>query len=474
MSRSFGWLMLMFLAAPVWADEPKKEEPKKEEPKAAAVSPAVGNWLGTLKAGPIELRLGFRITQDKDGKLTAKFDSLDQGAINLPVESATFEKNKLTLKLTPFKISYTGELQADNETIKGDFEQGGKLPLELKRVEKFPSLARPQTPKKPYPYAETEVTFDSKAAGVKLAGALTTPKGDGPFPTVVMITGSGPQDRDETLMGHKPFWVIADHLARHGIAVLRCDDRGVAKSTGNHATATSFDFAEDIAGAVAFLKTRKEVGKIGLMGHSEGGVIAPLVAAKNAEVGVIILRAGPGLAGDEILLGQGAAILKGSGAEAEIAKTRALQLKMFDLIKKDAGTKEVRAAMEEYVKTLSEKEQKEFKDAGGMAGADQLTSPWFRAFIKHDPRPTLKQVKCPVLALNGELDIQVLPKENLAEIEKALKAGNNPDLTIREFPKLNHLFQTARTGMVNEYGQIEETVAPAVLETVTEWILKRK
>lgn len=464
--------LLSFGAVTSFADEPKKELPPKEK---TTDSPIIGNWLGTLKVNAVELRVGFRISADKDGKLVAKFDSLDQGAKDLPVETVTFEKKQLTLKLPPFKINYNGELQADNETIKGDFLQGPlKLPLELKKVEKFPSIARPQNPKKPYPYDETEVKFDSKAADVKLAGTLTTPKGDGPFPAVVMITGSGPQDRDETLMGHKPFWVIADHLTRKGIAVLRFDDRGVAKSTGNHDKANSFDFAEDVAGAVAFLKTRKEIGKIGLMGHSEGGLIAPIVASKNADVGFIVMLAGPGLSGDEVLISQGAAILKGSGNESEVARTKELQLKLFGLVKKDAETKEVKAAMEEFVKTLSEKEQKEFKDAGGFATVDRLTTPWFRAFIKFDPRPVLKQVKCPVLAVNGELDIQVLPKENLAEIEKALKAGNNPDVTLKEFPKLNHLFQTAKTGMVGEYGQIEETIAPAVLETVTDWILKRK
>ena len=457
------FLLLLLVAAPTFADEPKK----------AAPNPIVGIWLGTLKIGPIELRLGFRIAADKDGKLSAKFDSLDQGALNLPVETVTFEKNTLTLKMPPFKIGYVGELQADNETIKGDFEQVVKSPMELKRVEKMPSMNRPQHPKKPYPYTETEVTFDSKAAGVKLAGTLTTPPGDGPFPAVVLITGSGPQDRDETLMGHKPFLVIADHLTRHGVAVLRCDDRGVGKSTGDHGKATSPDFAEDVAGAVAFLKTRKEIGKVGLMGHSEGGLIAPMVAVKSADVAFIVLLAGPGLSGDEILTTQGAAILKGAGREQDIPRLKELHAKLFAMIKKDAGEKDVVAVIEDYIKTLPEKDQTEFRNVGGSAQMTQLTSPWFRTFIKYDPRPTLRQVKCPVLAVNGELDIQVLPKENLAEIEKALKEGKNPDFTVKEFPKLNHLFQTARTGNVNEYGQIEETFAPAALEAVTEWVLKR-
>ncbi len=464
MPRRFFLLLLLLVAAPTFADESKK----------AAPNPIVGIWLGTLKVGPIELRVGFHIAADADGKLSAKFDSLDQGALGLPVETVTFEKTTLTLKLPPFKITYVGELQADNETIKGDFEQAGKIPLELKRVEKMPSMNRPQHPKKPYPYTETEVTFDSKAAGVKLAGTLTAPKGDGPFPAVVLITGSGPQDRDETLMGHKPFLVIADHLTRHGIAVLRFDDRGVGKSTGEHDKATSADFAEDVAGAVAFLKTRKEIGKIGLMGHSEGGLIAPMVAAKTADVAFIVLLAGPGLSGDEILFSQGKALIKGAGKSDEDAKTaRAIQEKLFALVKKDATAEEVMTEADALVAALPEKDRKEFREGGGKARIGILTSPWYRAFIKYDPRPTLRQVKCPVLAVNGELDIQVLPKENLAEIEKALKEGKNPDVTIKEFPKLNHLFQTAKTGMVAEYGHIEETFAPEALEAVTAWVLKR-
>ncbi len=457
-------LFLFLVAAPAAAEEPKK----------AAPNPIVGIWLGTLKVGPIELRLGFHIAADTDGKLSAKFDSLDQGAMNLPVETVTFEKNTLTLTLPPFKIGYVGELQADNETIKGEFTQAGKTAMELKRVEKMPSMNRPQHPKKPYPYTESDVTFDSKAAGVKLAGTLTAPTGDGPFPAVVLISGSGPQDRDETLMSHKPFLVIADHLTRHGVAVLRFDDRGVGKSTGDHAKATSEDFAEDAAGAVAFLKTRKEIGKVGLMGHSEGGLIAPMVAVKTADVAFIVLLAGPGLAGDEILFSQSAAILKGAGKTAEdLKRSRAVQDKLFAMVKKDASAEDILKEADAMLETFPETDRTEFREGGGKARIGLLTSPWYRAFIKYDPRPALRQVKCPVLAVNGELDIQVLPKENLAEIEKALKDGKNPDFTIQEFPKLNHLFQTAKTGMVSEYGHIEETFAPAVLEAVTAWILKR-
>lgn len=458
-------LLLGFIFIPLtcWADEPKKQS-----------IPIVGNWLGTLNVGAIELRLGFRIQQDAAGKLTATMDSFDQGAKDLPAKEITFEKNKLVIKLPQLGITYTGELQADTDTIKGEFQQLQKLPLDLKRVTQFPTVARPQHPKKPYPYEEIEVTFPSKAANVTLAGTLTKPNGAGPFPTMVLISGSGPQDRDETLLGHKPFWVIADYLTRRGIAVLRFDDRGIGKSTGKHDTATSNDFADDVAGAVTLLKSRPDVSKIGLIGHSEGGLIAPIVAVQQPDVSMIVLLAGPGLPGDEILLSQGEALLKILKAEnKDREELKAFQRKAFDMVKRDLEDKTITKEMQEYINQLPETKRKEIEAQGGISSLKQITTPWFRTFLKYDPRPTLERLKCPVLAINGELDFQVVPKENLAAIEKALKAGKNADFTIKELPKLNHLFQTAKTGGISEYGQIEETFAPTALELITEWILKR-
>lgn len=464
MTRLLALAVPLALALPLFAEE--KPAPKKG---------IEGYWLGTLNLGAIELRLGFKL-ETKDGKLTGTLDSIDQGARDIPFESADFADGTLTLKAPKLKLTYTGKL--DGDTVKGDFEQGPlKLPLELKRQEKPFELKRPQHPKKPYPYLEEEVTFDSKAKGVKLAGTFTRPKGDGPFPAVALITGSGPQDRDESLLGHKPFLVLADHLTRNGIAVLRYDDRGVAKSTGDFAKATSKDFAEDAAGAVAYLKGRKDVGKVGLMGHSEGGLIAPMVAADNPDVGFIVLLAGPGTPGEEILLAQGQLIAKAMGAnEKGLARQKELQKRLFALAKEGADEAKLKAALADLEKELPEAEKKELGKVKELANAQMgaLSGPWFKFFLTYDPAATLRKVKCPVLAVNGEKDLQVPPKENLAGIEKALKAGGNTDVTVKELPGLNHLFQTTKTGLPSEYGKLEETFAPAALDLIAEWVLKKK
>jgi len=435
-----------------------------------------GLWYGALKVGALELRMGFKI-ETKDGKLVASLDSVDQGARSIPAESAEFADGQLTIKMPKLKATYSGKLQADGDSIVGELDQGEKMKLDLKRTDKAPAGSRPQDPKKPYPYDEELLTFDSKAKDVKLAGTFTKPKGEGPFPAVVLISGSGPQDRNEELLGHKPFLVLADHLTRKGIAVLRYDDRGVGKSTGKFDTATSKDFAEDAAGAVAFLKTRKEVGKIGLMGHSEGGLIAPMVAVENSDVAFIVLLAGPGLPGDEIIVAQSALIAKAMGmSEKDLVRQKAALAKLIPLAKEGADAEKFKAALKELEKDLNAEEKKELEKDRKTAEAQLMmfASPWFRFFLSHDPRPTLGKVKCPLLAINGELDLQVPCKENLAAVESALKSHGNKDVTVKEFPGLNHLFQETKTGLPSEYGKIDETFSPKALNVISEWILKRK
>jgi pimeloyl-ACP methyl ester carboxylesterase len=338
------------------------------------------------------------------------------------------------------------------------------------------ALNRPQEPKKPYPYDEEEVGYENKRDGVKLAGTLTLPRGKGPFPATLLITGSGPQDRNESLLGHKPFLVLADYLTRQGIVVLRVDDRGVGGSTGSVPDSTTENFAADVTAGIEFLKTRKEIDpkQIGLIGHSEGGLIAPMVAAQNGDVAFIVLMAGTGLTGEEILYLQGALILKAGGASAEqLAKQRATQEGMFKILKeeKDPATAEKRLH-EELSRNLTEEAKKKSEQAIA-AQIKRANTPWFRYFLTLDPRPALRKVKCPVLALNGENDLQVPATENLREIEAALKAGGNKDVTIVSLPKLNHLFQTSETGSMSEYAKIEETIAPVALKTIGDWILKR-
>ena len=446
----------------------------------AAEPDIVGTWMGGLKVPTGEIRIVFKISKDQSGSLTATMDSPDQGATNLPVSNVTFENNRLLLESKLIGGGFEGTLKPDG-SFDGQWKQGGmSLPLVLKRTEEAPKVNRPQEPKKPYPYIEEEITCENSEAGVKLAGTLTIPRSDKPCPAVILISGSGAEDRDETIFGHKPFLVLADYLTRKGIAVLRTDDRGVGGSTGDTMSSTSEDFAGDVIAQVNYLKTRKEidVGKIGLVGHSEGGIIAPIAAVKSSDVSFIILMAGTGLTGEEILYLQSDMILKNAGASEKIRSIQKETLKsIFDVIKNDTDTSDMEAKAREILNNtldkLDEKEKEALK-ASFEAQLKAITSQWFRFFVTYDPRLALKQVKCPVLALNGSLDLQVAPKENLAAIEGALKEGGNKNYTIKELPGLNHLFQKAKTGAISEYSVIEETVSPDALEIISSWILEQK
>jgi pimeloyl-ACP methyl ester carboxylesterase len=342
--------------------------------------------------------------------------------------------------------------------------------------------ARPQEPKRPFPYGEEEVSYENQKANAKLAGTLTLPPGKGPFPAVVLITGSGQQDRDESLFGHRPFFVLADYLTRRGIAVLRVDDRGVGGSTGNASQATSADFADDVRAGVAYLKGRKEIdpGRIGLIGHSEGGLIAPMVAAESNDIRFIVLLAAPGLPGDKLLETQGTAVLKSTGAtDKVIQRQRQLQQRLFAIIKESKESSTLEKRLKDVIADEEAKLDEDEKKAFGSLKTtveSQLTlmrSPWLRFFLTYDPRGTLAKVRCPVLAMNGDKDVQVDAKENLPAIAQALEVGGNRDVTIKELPKTNHLFQTCTTGALSEYAQIEETLSPAALELMGDWIVKR-
>jgi hypothetical protein len=437
-----------------------------------------GLWEGALKVGATELRLGFNLAAKPDGSLSGTMDSIDQGAKDIPIDKITFADKKVTLEFSKLKASFAGTMADDGKTIKGEWKQSGlTLPLELKRTEKRTEVRRPQTPKKPYPYDEEEVLIDNKAANVKLAGTLTKPKGVGPFRAAILITGSGPQDRDESLFNHKPFLVLADHLTRKGIAVLRCDDRGVGKSTGDHAKATSADFATDIKAMVAFLKERKDIKDVGLIGHSEGGLIAPMVAADNTDVAFIVSLAGPGVRGDELLIMQGQALLKAAKADDKaLAWQRDLQTKLMRMIRDGADANALQTAISEAMRQAPDsiKEKAGSKELEMKQAEKLLASAWIKFFVDYDPRPNLEKVHCPVLALNGVKDTQVPAKENLDEIEKALKAAGNKNVTVRAFPDLNHLFQRCQSGLPDEYGKIEETISPLVLDIISDWIANLK
>jgi fermentation-respiration switch protein FrsA (DUF1100 family) len=439
------------------------------ERKKAKPSDIDGVWQGTLDAGAAKLRIAFHITNMEDG-LMATMDSPDQGVNGLLVTTVTRNGSTLVMELKQAGAKFEGKISADLATIDGTWSQGSvSLPLALKHTTSvtYVERKRPQNPVKPYPYKEEEVTYVNKAAGVTLAASLTIPSGKGPFPAVVLITGSGPQDRDESLLEHKPFLVLSDYLTRHGIAVLRADDRGFAKSTGTFATATTADFATDTEAGVAYLKSRPDVaGPIGLIGHSEGGIIAPMVAARNPEVAFIVMMAGSGVRGDELLVMQGELISEASGVSHEVAeKSAATERKALEIVGQETD-----AAVTE--KKLRELLGPTVPEAQIGAQIKQVTSPWFRYFLVYDPAPALMKVKCPVLAINGEKDLQVPPKQNLPAIRKALEAGGNPNFEVEELAGLNHLFQTAKTGSPAEYAEIEETISPVALQKIADWIVK--
>jgi uncharacterized protein len=444
---------------------------------AASAQEITGSWNGLIKGQFGELRIVFNIDQN-GSDFTATMDSPDQGAKGIPVSKATFDGSKLKLEIDMAKIQYEGILSENS--IKGTFRQSGmEIPLDLtKETLEKTRKTRPQDPQKPYPYHSEDVKFDNKQANLVLAGTLTLPKGDGKFPVVVLISGSGPQNRDEEIMGHRPFLVIADYLTRNGIAVLRYDDRGVGESSGDFSKATSVDFATDVESAVAYLKTRPEIDhkKIGLIGHSEGGIIAPMVAANSKDVAFIVLLAGTGIRGDKLLLLQQELIFRASGmTESDIKNSKKTNSKIFEMIIASKDDEKLKADLEKYIR-LSVDQAIDKLPAGTnkedfiMQQLDQINSPWMKYFIKYDPATALQKVKCPVLAVNGEKDLQVPPKENLGAIEKALKKAGNKKVTTKEFPGLNHLFQECTTGSPAEYATIEQTFSPAVLQEMVNWM----
>lgn len=450
-----------------------------KKPDDKGIAPVVGTWEGTLKPGAIELRFGVVIKEDAKGTMF----SIDQGNAAIPISKVTLFDKDVKMFLPSIIANYTAKLNAAGDEMVGMYQQGtAKFPLKLKKVAALAKLNRPQEPQPPFPYKSEEVSYENAGAKIKIGGTLTLPKNDGPHPVVLMITGSGQQDRDETLLGHKPFLVIADYLTRRGIAVLRVDDRGKGKTTGNFAASTTIDFADDVLAGVNYLKSRKDIDpkRIGLIGHSEGGVIAPLVASQSKDVAFIVLLAGTGLPGDEIIYMQGRLIALAGGTKKELVDHgEEIQRKLFSLVKAEKPSAELvgklRKLLNEEIAKSSEEEKKELEKEGGKSAIEaqlaSFTSPWFRTFLLHDPRPVLAQVKCPVLALNGELDLQVPCKENLEAIKAALEKAGHKEHTIKAFPKLNHLFQTCKTGSPSEYGKIEETFNAEVLQTMGDWIL---
>lgn len=443
---------------------------------SANAQSVTGVWQGALKVAGTELPLVFHI-KDSGDTLSATMDSPAQNALGIPVSAIAFDNPKLHLEAGNGAIVYEGTLS--NDSIIGTFQQNGmNIPLNLHRgVVKEKAVIRPQQPKPPFPYKSEDLSFPNKKAGITLAGTLTIPNEGSHFPTVILISGSGPQDRDESILSHKPFWVIADYLSRNGIAVLRFDDRGTAKSGGDFSTATTADFATDVAAAVNYLKSRKDISpaKIGLIGHSEGGIIAPMVASKDKSINFIVLLAGPGVDGAQLLLMQNEALGKAQGMSAEqLAEAKAVNEALYKIAVGNNNDSLAQQLISEKLLALMPADMPETQRQQAVeAQSKMLTGPWMRYFLSNDPAKYLQQVYCPVLALEGTKDLQVPAEENIAAIKRALTEAGNKQVTTKIFPGLNHLFQDAQTGLPDEYGKIEETFSPKALQFMTDWIKKQ-
>lgn len=437
-----------------------------------------GHWEGQIEipGQPIAVKIDLAIN---DGDWSGTIDIPIQGAKDLPltdirvVEEDGSMRVKFSIRDVPGNPTFDGKLK--DGAISGPFSQSGAtFDFRLSRDSVVKDPARPQEPKPPFPYKIEEVAFQNGA--VNLAGTLTLPKGEGPFPAVLLISGSGLQDRDETLVGHKPFWVLADHLSRAGIAVLRVDDPGIGKSTPHPKPATTADFATDVEAGVAFLKQEDRIGRIGLIGHSEGGLIAAIVASRSNDVDFIVLMAGPGVPGAELLRKQNERIFDAAGIASE-RKQNLLTLldRLFAILTaEDMKEDERRQGVEEIVRRQLEINgvpPAQQDEAQVQALAEQSLTPWMRYFLTFDPRPALEKIRVPVLALNGELDVQVDAEQNLTAIAAALEKGGNRNATLHRLPEHNHLFQRAKTGLANEYAVIEETISPAVLNIIRDWTL---
>lgn len=439
-----------------------------------------GEWQGKIETPGIPL--GVRVQLEHgEGGWSGTIDIPQQGAKGLPLEGIEIDgaKAAFSIRGVPGQPTFRGTY-AQGE-IRGQFSQSGaRFPFVLTRgaVEEAADPPRPQEPKPPYPYAEREVVY--RSGEVELAGTLTLPATPGPHPAVLLLSGSGAQNRDEEVFGHRPFLVIADHLARHGVAVLRVDDRGVGGSSGSLRNATAAELADDAISGVRFLRNREEIAadRVGLLGHSEGASVAALSAAKDGGVGFVVMLAAPGLPGRELLLLQNRRIFEIAGVPEETVRRRLAVLDGLLAIAPE-GEERLRQKLQEETRAWSEAVESDGDGAPDPWATaleqqlSQLTSPWFLDFLSRDPRIALRQLRVPVLALGGALDLQVPPDPNQAELKEALAKAGNEDAEVLTLDGLNHLFQAAQTGLPNEYARIEETISPPVLERISRWMKAR-
>ncbi len=434
-------------------------------------------WDGAIRISGTELTIAVTFHAPADTP-AASIDIPQQSAMGLPLinVSQALPRVHFELKAGPTMAYFEGGLQADS--ITGIFVQAGQGGTFFLRL-------RPKArAEEPVPYKQEEVKFNN--GSVTLAGTLTLPPAEGKHPAVVMITVSGPQNRDEEIFGFKPFKLIADALTRRGVAVLRYDDRGVGGSSSTMAESTTEDFAKDALAAVKYLRARKDIDPrhIGLCGHSEGAIAAPIAADRSHDVAFLVLLAGPGVPGDTLILWQLVTLARAAGTkENDITDAVALQHRIYDAVRTGRGWEEIRATMSEQIsRSMREMppdrrgalgDSAQFVASATDAKLHSARSPWFAFFISYDPAPTLRRIHCPVLALFGELDMQVPPSVTMTPLESALREGRNKDFTVRVLPGTNHLFQAAVTGYPSEYGTLKKEFAPGFLDTVTAWVTKQ-
>jgi pimeloyl-ACP methyl ester carboxylesterase len=446
---------------------------------AQAPTPApAGLWRGSLQVAPgSELNVFFDL-KGQNPAFSGTLSVPQQTSQLLPLSSVVLRHDSLLLGSDMLHARFAGRFSADGQQVAGAWFQGGaQLPLTLRRSSEKDKAAaaprRPQVPQAPFPYRSEDLTFSNKPAGFDLAGTLTLPAGKGPFPAVVLVSGSGPEDRNETIFGHQPFLVLADYLTRRGFAVLRYDDRGVGQSKGTFKDATTADFTTDAQAALAYLRTRPDIRprQVALMGHSEGGLIGWLAAAQPGGPDLLVSLAGPGLPGDAILLRQQADLARAGGADsASIGANFRLHRALFAELHRQPAALPADQVVARLVAIAQQPGAG--TDQARLALAKTYTAPWMRAFLLIDPATYLAKVKCPVLALNGANDLQVAADQNLPAIERGLRAAHNPDVTIKTLPQLNHLFQTDPAA-TSHYASIEETFAPSALQVIGDWLSAR-
>lgn len=440
-----------------------------------------GNWVGKLKLPTgAELTIVFKLSQTEE-KYNASLDSPDQGAKDIPCGEVVVNNDFIRIDVPVVNGNYQGNIDWEMKAIKGQWSQSGsKLELNLDYKENYSGIFRPQEPKPPFPYKVEDVLIENEEDEVYLSGTLTMPENSKNLPAVILISGSGPQNRDEEIFGHKPFLVIADFLTRNGFAVLRYDDRGVGASTGNFASATTYDFANDVLAAVKFLKSRNEINvkNIGLIGHSEGGMIAQIAAVKNPEdISFIVMLAGVGIPGDELIMLQSEKIARVEGRpENEILKSLEYQKILVDKLKSDLPNdiieNDIRKILSDVFENLAdlENDTKDNIQKSIDIQIKTIMSDWYRNFLRYNPSEYLEKIKTPVLALNGDKDVQVPSKENLSAIKRSLTKAGNKNFKVLEMKGLNHLFQKSETGAISEYGKLEETFSQSALDEILNWL----